>query len=238
MRIAGVSFNRVNGAVALLLAAACLPACFTPPDRAYFAPAGIEFGDTISSYRVERPDAHVLARCQGAYVNEVDGRDVLTVHVQLEVTRPRSGELRLTREDLELDIAFGAGGVREELDLTDAWSGRQQVVGDLVVPSWSRRPFDLFFDAPVDALGKLPEQVLVRWIGRAGGDRVVGQCLFRRISPADPRAPSEDPIGDASFGLRNGYYLPGRMHMRERGLRASAEERMHYVFHDPGGWGW
>jgi hypothetical protein len=235
MHIPEVSFT---GAVALLVVATCLPACFAPPDRAYFAPDGSEFGDSIASHRVERPDAHVLARCQGAYVNEVDGRDVLTVHVQLVVMRPRSGELRLTREDLAADVTDDADVPHVALSLTEAWSGRQPVSGDLVVPSWARRPFDLFFDTAPDAEGALPEEILLRWIGRAGGERVVGQVLFRRIPPTDSRAPSEEPIGDTSFGLRNGYYLPGRMHMRERGLRESAEERMHYVFHDPGGWGW
>jgi hypothetical protein len=234
MRIPQVTFT---GAAALLVVATCLPACFAPPDRAYFAPDGVEYGDSIATHRVERREAHVLARCQGAYVNEVDGRDVLTVHMQLEVMRPRSGELRLTREDLLLDVTHAVGVPHEELSLTEAWSGRQPVAGDLVVPSWARRPFDLFFDTTPDD-GALPEQVLLRWIGRAGNDRVVGQVLFRRIQPTDPRAPSDEPIGDTSFGLRNGYYLPGRMHMRERGLRESAEERMHYVFHDPGGWGW
>jgi len=235
MRMPKVSFT---GAVALFVVATCLPACFAPPDRAYYAPSGSDFGGTIGTYRVERPDAHVLARCQGAYVNGVAGQDVLTVHVQLEVTRPRSGELRLTREDLTLDVADFSGDPHVALLLSEAWSGRQPVSGDLVVPSWARRPFDLFFDTTLDAGGALPEEVLLRWIGRVGSERVVGQVLFRRILPADARAPSDDPIGDTSFGLRNGYYLPGRMHMGERGLRESAEERMHYVFHDPGGWGW
>ena len=75
MQIAEVSFTGVG---ALMLVAAALPACFTPPDRGYYAPAGMELGNTIATYREERVDLQVLARCQGAYVNTVAGEEVLT----------------------------------------------------------------------------------------------------------------------------------------------------------------
>jgi hypothetical protein len=63
-----------------------------------------------------------------------------------------------------------------------------------------------------------------------------GQALFRRIRDDEPGAPSPEPIADLAFGMRNGYYLPGRLSLGERQLRPSTEERLHYIFHDPGSW--
>jgi hypothetical protein len=60
-----------------------------------------------------------------------------------------------------------------------------------------------------------------------------GQCLFERISDDHPLCPSDEPVGDPAFGLRDGYYLPGRVRLGPRALRPTGEERMHYVFHSP-----
>jgi hypothetical protein len=171
-------------------------------------------------------------------VNRVDGDVVGSVHVQLDVTRPRTGDLRLRREDIVADVLLPGSGEHIALPLSEAWTRRSRVSGDLIVPAWSRRPFDLFFDAPLLAESPPPDSVLLRWRGEAAGESVTGQCLFERIPQGDRRLPGAEPMKDPAFGMRGGYYLPGTVDFGKRALRSSTEERLHYIFHDPEAWSW
>ena len=215
-----------------------LGGCTLVPPRAYYVPAGVPLGPSLVAYREQSDDAVIDLRCQGAYWNDVDGEEVLTVHLQLDVARPRSGELVFPPEAFEVDLASAPGDPRPSLRLSEAWSKRERIAGPLVVDAWTRRPFDVFFDAGPDDDGTLPDKLLVRWSAQAGGQSLDGQALFRRIRDDEPEAPSDEPIGDLAFGMRNGYYLPGRIRLGERALRPSTEERMHYIFHEPGDWWW
>ncbi len=220
-----------------VLAAVSAGAC-SVPDRGYYAPEGLPYGETLGAYTEESADALLDVRCQGAYVDMVDGRDVLTVHVQLDVARPRSGDLVFPRDAVFVDVERPGGGPAVELSLAEAWSGREPVAGDLVVRPFERRPFDLFFDAPDLVAEGVPAAVLMRWSARGSARMITGQTRFVRIPPGDPRAPSDEPTADQEFGMRNGYYLPGRVALGPRALQPSREERQHYIFHDPRSWGW
>ena len=224
----------------LTSASLALAGCTLAPPRGYYVPAGVALGPSLVAYREHSDDAVIDVRCQGAYVNEVDGEEVLTVHLQLDVARPRSGELAFPQADFEVDLSSAPGDPRESLRLTEAWSKRERVTGPLVVSPWTRRPFDLFFDASSDDDGTIPDRLLVRWRAQAGSQVLDGQALFRRIREDEADAPSEEPIGDVAFGMRNGYYLPGDLALGARELRPSTEERMHYIFHEPRRWwqGW
>jgi len=222
-------------ALALVLAT---PACFAPPERGYYAPAGANFGDSFATQRQASADLVIDLGCQGAYVDRAHGEEVMTVHLQLEATRPRSGDLLLSREGMTVDVALANGGPRLRLPLTDAYTRRALLPGDLVVPAWSLRPFDLFFDTPLLADEEPPDSVLLSWTGAAGGEPITGQCLFERIPAGDRRLPGDEPMQDAAFGMRAGYYLPGSVRFGTRQLRDTGEERMHYMFHAPGGWSW
>jgi hypothetical protein len=221
-----------------VLAALSVGGCALAPERGYFVPEGASLGPTLVPYREESDDAKIDIRCQGAYVNRVQGARVLTVHLQLDVARPRSGELRFSRQDLAVDIGTGPDQPHLRLPLAEVWSKREPVPGALVVVPWGRRSFDLFFDAPDDLQAHVPEDILVRWTAQAGGEPVEGQVRFVRIPPQDPLAPSDEALADVSFGMRDGYYMPGRLFLGERRLQASTEERTHYVFHAPEGWLW
>lgn len=223
-------------ACGMVLASSTLAACSGIPPRGYYAPAGVALGPSLPAYREQSDDAVIDMRCQGAYVDEVDGNDVLTVHLQLDVARPRSGELLFAPAAFEVDLAGAPGDPRKSLRLSEAWSKREQLEGSLVVEPWTRRSFDLFFDAQSDDDGSIPDRLLVRWTAEADGQMLDGQTLFRRIRDDEPNAPSPEPITDLAFGMRNGYYLPGQLRLGERKLRPSTEERLHYIFHHPGGW--
>jgi len=218
------------------VAGVSLAGCTLTPPRGYYVPAGVPLGPSLVPYHEESDDALIDVRCQGAYFDKVDGEQVLTVHLQLDVARPRSGQLVFPRDAFEVDLAAAPGDPRKVLHLSEAWSKRDLVTGPLVVDPWTRKPFDLFFDAGGDDEGTIPDRVLVRWTAVAGGRELDGQALFRRIRDDEPYAPSPEPIADLAFGMRNGYYLPGKLRLGRRQLRPSDEERMHYVFHDPGGW--
>jgi hypothetical protein len=223
-------------ACGVALASLSLGACSLAPPRGYYVPAGVALGPSLLAYREQSDDAVIDVRCQGAYFNEVAGEEVLTVHLQLDVARPRSGELSFPPQAFEIDLSSAPGDPRGALHLSEAWSKRERLGGPLVVSPWTRRPFDLFFDASPDDEGTIPDKLLVRWSAQAGGQTLDGQALFRRIRDDEPFAPSPEPIGDVAFGMRNGYYLPGEITLGERQLRPSTEERMHYIFHEPGGW--
>ncbi len=228
---------RVPG-LALFALFALLAACSATYERGYYAPAGAKPGDTLASQQQASPDIVVDLACQGSFVNRASGQQVASVYVQLEITRPRSGELRLRRDEVVVDVQLADGGPRLSLKLSEAWSRRDLLTGDLVVPAWSLRPFDLFFDSPLLVGEPPPSSVLLRWEGEAAGEPIDGQCLFQRIPANDRLLPDATPIKDMSFGMRNGYYLPGWEHLGTRGLRPSTEERLHYLFHDPATWQW
>lgn len=223
-------------ACGVALASLSLGACSLAPPRGYYVPAGVPLGKSLLAYREQSDDAVIDVRCQGAYFNEVDGEEVLTVHLQLDVARPRSGELSFPQQAFEVDLSSAPGDPRQALHLSEAWSKRERIAGPLVVSPWTRRPFDLFFDASPDDEGTIPDRLLVRWSAQAGDQTLDGQALFRRIRDDEPNAPSPEPIADVAFGMRDGYYLPGKIRLGDRQLRPSTEERMHYIFHEPGGW--
>jgi hypothetical protein len=223
-------------ACGVALASLSLGACSLAPPRGYYVPAGEPLGVSLVAYREQSDDAVIDVRCQGAYFNEVNGEEVLTVHLQLDVARPRSGELSFPQPAFEVDLSSAPGDPRQALHLSEAWSKRERIAGPLVVSPWTRRPFDLFFDASPDDEGTIPDKLLVRWTAQAGDQTVDGQALFRRIRDDEPHAPAPEPIADVAFGMRDGYYLPGKIRLGERQLRPSTEERMHYIFHEPGGW--
>ncbi|MGQ0551784.1 MAG: hypothetical protein ACT4PU_01025 [Planctomycetota bacterium] len=231
----------IRAAIFVVLACSLLPACISAPERGYYAPAGAAPAEAIVGYREETEEALLDVRCQGVYLNEADGREVLTVHVQLEIARPRTGNLVFPWEGFAVDVSGESGNLR--VPLSACWSGRERLTSALVVPSWSRRPFDLFFDfaAPGEAERAIPERVLLRWQGRVAGRLVEGQCQFRRL-PAEVSAGLDDqPAEDLAFGrVHNGYYLPGRLRLGPRELLPTQEERLHYVFHQPLSWweGW
>ncbi len=219
-----------------LLFGMLLAACGAPPERGYFRPAGREYADLLVSYKEESSDAIIVAACQGAYVDRVRGAQVMTVHIQFDVTRPRGGDLILRRDAVQVDVQPTLDAASVELSLAEAFSGTQPITGDLVIPAWSLRPFDLFFDAEELLASGPPVEVLLRWKGTAAGVPVEGQCSFVQIPLGDPRRPSDTPMADMSFGMRGGYYLPGRLRMGDRRLQPSGEERLHYVFHAPETW--
>ncbi len=221
-------------AAALLLA---LVGCTAAPPRGYYRPAGRPPAEAIGAYVEQGVEALVELRCQGAYANEVDGRDTASVHVQLEVARTRSGDLTLPRATLTVDVLPAGGGPHRRRELSEAWAGRDPVPGDLLVPAWTRRPFDLFFDDDALLDGGPPDALLLNWELRDAQNGSPGQCEFVLVPEDEPGGPAALPPADPSFGLRNGYYLPG-VQLGERRLRTSGEERLHHLFHEPEGWLW
>ncbi len=215
-------------------------ACGAIPERGYYAPEGQPRRPSIGVFTETTPTHQIEARCQGVYVNEVGGETVRTVHVQLNLASVQSLPVMLVRDQIEVDLTgLGVDGRRGVVTLTpsEIWSARDAVSGDLIAAGFARRPFDVFFDqAEPFVLDAPPETVLLRWRGRAEGRPLVGQCRFLRISADDPHLPSSDPVEDPGYGVRDGYYLPGAVRLGQRGLRDTEEERMHYVFHKPGGW--
>jgi hypothetical protein len=223
-----------------LLVAALLVAagCRSPGPRGYYRPLGAAPQETLSSYVEQRTEALIEARCQGAYEDTVEGVRTGTVHIQLDVARRRSGDMILPRDALRVQIPPASGaGEPLQLQLSEAWSGRNHVEGDLLVPAWTRRPFDLFFDSPDLFAHGPPASLRLVWQLREGADVHDGSCDFTLIPDDDRFSPAKLPPADARFGLRNGYYLPG-VRLGERELRAQGEERMHYIYHAPEGWWW
>lgn len=218
---------------ALLLLAACTAA----PPRGYYRPAGAPPAEGPGAHVEQDAGNQVLVRCQGVYQNEVDGRRTATVHVQFELARTASSDVALPRGELVVDVRPAGGGSAEALVLGEAFAGQKHVTGDLLVTGWTRRPFDLFFDAPWLLDGGPPDSLLLRWVLRADGAAVPGQCEFVRVPPDDPFSPEQLPPADAAFGFRSGWYLPG-VRLGERRLRTSGEQRLHHLFHEERSWPW
>lgn len=210
-------------------------ACATPGDRGYYTPDGVPVKRVIGNY-VERSEAMQLTvRCQGAYENRVQGEKLLTIHVQLLAASQQSGTLILDRDHLKVDLrrSDGQGGSRliRTLEPAEVWARQDLVQGDLKVDGFSRLAFDIFFDTMEGLDEPIPDLVLLHWRGRVGAMAADSQCLFERIDSTDPLVPSDTPVADREFGVRDGYYMPGRLLLGERRLIPSDEQRLHYVFH-------
>jgi hypothetical protein len=192
---------------------------------------GLEFGDSIQSWARDAEGITTEVQCQGVYLNHVDGRQVRTAHIQMELTRTRPGEMLVPVDGMKLDFIFKD---RDPVSLTpsEVWNGRKRVVGSMLVNPWSRKGFDVFFDDPDPEL-PIPPIVRFRWRIDAEVGGAHGDCQFRRIAETDPRSPQSLPISDAAFGILNGYYLPGHGDLGTRRLRDSVEARPHYLFHAP-----
>lgn len=212
-------------------------ACAAPPPRGWYRPAGAPPGPGPGAHVEQGPLLQLTARCQGVYENVVDGRRSASVHVQLEVARTGASELSLPRAALSVDVRPAAGGPRQRQALSAAWCGSERAEGDLAVPGWTRRPFDLFFDDPALLEGGPPASLLLCWEARVDGVPVPGQCEFALLPDDAPDSPAALPPADAAFGYRDGWYLPG-VRLGERRLRTRGEQRLHHVFHEPAGWPW
>ena len=214
--------------LALLLAAGCS----APAPRGYYRPAGAPPQEALTPWVGQAQDALLEARCQGAYQNEVGEAVLGTVHVQLDVARTRSGDLVLPRDQLMVELPAVGEAPPRRLALSDVYNGTHRVRGDLTVPGWTRRPFDLFFDDPA-LLEHGPQPTLrLIWELRDADDALPASCDFELIPDDDPFAPSRLAPADEVFGLRNGYYLPG-VTLGLRRLHTGGEERLHYLFHEP-----
>ncbi|MCB9898828.1 MAG: hypothetical protein H6825_12560 [Planctomycetes bacterium] len=222
-------------ALTLLACAGCAAA-----ERGFYAPVGAAESPSLVHWTEGRPDELVFeVACQGSYLNQVAGRPARTMHVQLEVLRPREGAVTLALDALRLTLQPADGGAPIDLLPSEAWWGDERLERALRIPGWSRRAFDLFFDDP-DAESAPPALARLRWTWQAGGDTGYGDCQFRRIPAGGPGQPSLDPLGDAAFGYRDGFYMPIEGDLGPRALQKGVEVREHYVFHDPEGWfvGW
>lgn len=244
----GIPAGQALVAVLALVCSACLAA----PERGYYAPEGEPLRRSIGSFEGDNPAHHLTVICQGVYENSVDGEVVRTVHVQMRLAALTSAPVVIAARRLAVDLHAPDGvpgdpddplaprlGPVTTLRPSEIWSRRTPIQGDLIVEGFSRRAFDLFFDEAEPDSELLPATVLVRWQGTAGRRPMSGQCQFEVIAADDPLRPADDPVDDPQFGLRDGYYLPGRIRMGPRALRPTSEERMHYVFHAPRtGWLW
>jgi len=217
-----------RAAVAALL---LLGACAAAPERGYYRPEDAEPGPVIASHHVESEQAALDLRCQGVYENLVGGVPTVTVHVQAEITRPASGQLVVAREGWR--VACEGPDGRLSLGVSEIWQGRERVVGDLTVPGFRRRAFDLFFDTTALVGRPPPPWLALSWRGGPGAAGLAGRCRFERIPPGSPYLPAPDPVADRDFGLRDGYYLPGAVTLGPRALQPSDEERAHYLHHAP-----
>ena len=228
--------------VALFAALLC-GACRLPEDRGYYRPEGLQPEPTIGTYREQSGAADILARCQGFYQNGVDDEATWTVHIQMQIASQRSRSISIARDAINVDLGLRqADGTRRliaSLLPSKIYLGKTPDRGDIVVDGFSRRAWDLFFDLPKGTGEEIPDVVLLRWWWAAGnGERVPGQCAFVRIGPEDLYLPSPEPVADAEFGLRDGYYLPGDVVLGERHRPETTEQRLHYIFHDFARWRW
>ncbi len=218
---------------ALLLLAACTVA----PPRGWYRPAGAPPAEGPGAHVEQDAGTQVEARCQGVYVNVVDGRRTASVHVQLEVARTAGSDVTLPRAALEVHVRLATGGPPAALALSEVFGGPRHEPDDLAVSGWTRRAFDLFFDAPGLLDDGPPDSLLLRWELRADGAATPGQCEFVRVPADDPFSPERLAPADEAFGYRSGWYLPS-VPLGERRLRTSGEQRLHHLFHEPPGWPW
>lgn len=216
-----------------------LTACAGGEARRYYAPVELDFVGPNDAWELDREGTTFRVRSQGSYLNEVGGRTRRTVHLQLEVTRSRDGDLRLRQDDLRLDLGdAGAARVRE-LRPTEVWHGRNQLAGALEVRAWSRRAFDLFFDEDPEQPFE-PAFLRLRWRWTTLAVEHFADCAFRRLPDDHPGLPAKLAPAMLPFGVADGFYFPGYGELGRRRLRepAQQEERQHYLFHAPGGWFW
>ncbi len=207
-------------------------ACATPAPRCYYGPVGAEFGDTIGSWSFENKREAFIVRCQGSYLNEVDGRTVRTVHLQLTATRTHGESMTLPLEGLILDDPDPASSA-PALQVSEVWQGPERLSGALVVLPWSRRVVDMFFDAPSSA-SEPSEFLRLRFSQReADGQLQLYECQFFQLAADDPRRPGGEALHDPEYGYRDGYYFPGWGELGERRLRSADEVRLFHLFHDP-----
>lgn len=208
-------------------------ACAAPTPRVYYGPVGTEFGDTIGEWSFENERESFLVRCQGSYLNQVAGRRVRTLHLQLVATRTTGEALTLPLSSLVVDVLGAAGAVPEPLSASEVWMGSERLVGALIVPGWSRRAVDIFFDDPL--LGGGPAELLrLRFSQREPDGRLqLYECQFFPLADDDPRRPGDQELHDPGFGYRDGYYYPGWGELGERRLRTADEVRLFHLFHDP-----
>ncbi|MFT7465094.1 MAG: hypothetical protein ACI9EF_003457 [Pseudohongiellaceae bacterium] len=204
-------------------------ACAAPPSRDYYGPVGVDFGDTIGSWEFENESESFQVRCQGSYLNTVDGQVVRTVHLQLTATRTHGEPLMLSLEDIVLKL-LGTGPTIT-LPVSAIWDGSEQIVGALVVPPWSRRVVDLFFDSVRTAEADLLRLHLRQ--READGRLQLYECQFFLLEEDDPRRPGDEALHDPDFGYRDGYYFPGWGDLGERRLRTADQVRLFHLFHDP-----
>jgi len=211
-------------------------ACASQPPRAYYGPVGADFGGTIGEWSHEDEQATFEVRCQGYYLNEVDGRLVCTVHLQLSAARTTGEPLILPLPFLSVDVLRDDGLPHQALDVTEVWERDRRLNGALVVPGWSRRAIDMFFDAP--ETGDAPPELLRLRFGKldADGSLRILECQFFRLADDDPRRPQGRRFADPGHGYLNGYYLPGWGDLGERKLRRLRSEdklRPFHLFHEP-----
>jgi hypothetical protein len=205
--------------------------CWSAPRRAYYRPLGEPVSRDIQACDDEGPGWRFELRCQGSYLNDVEGAQVRTVHVQVDVSRTARNELRVPLADVRLDLLGGEQGPRT-LELGEAWTGRDPVSGSLEVGSWSRLAADLFFD---DTQTDEPpaEAVRVRWRHLADGEATWHDCTFALVPLDAPGGPVDRPPSDRAFAYRDGWYMPGLGTLGRRFLVDPEARRRHHVFHSP-----
>ncbi|RKY22153.1 MAG: hypothetical protein DRQ55_02080 [Planctomycetota bacterium] len=205
-------------------------ACWSAPRRAYYRPMGEPVQRAIASWGDEGPGWRMEARCQGSYMNQVDGRTLCSMHLQLVMARPARTELMLPLEFVTLDL-ISADGVRT-LALSEAWAGSVQLEGLMEVDAWSRRSLDLFFDDD-ESDGEPPSAVRLRWRHVADERSGMHDCSFALVPLGEAAGPLDVPPSDFEFGYRDGWYFPGLGELGPRALVESPIPRRHFVFHSP-----
>jgi hypothetical protein len=207
--------------------------CASQPPREYYGPVGADFGETIGEWSHEDEQLSFHVRCQGYYLNEVDGRGVCTLHLQLTATCTSGDPLTLPLELLSIDVLGELGRPHQLLPVSEVWECGRRLDEALVVPGWSRRAVDMFFDA-AEFTGGAPELLRLRFGQRdIDGTLKIYECQFFRLAEDDPRRPDGRDLADPGHGYMRGYYLPGWGDLGERRLRSKDELRMFHMFHEP-----
>jgi hypothetical protein len=216
--------------------------CGTTVERGYYAPLGVGVSSSIAVLQDKRPDLIIDVKCQGVYMNTVDGEDTRTAHLQLDITRTSASQLLFSVDGFRLDCIseVSEAGPDEDVEvLEDAtltphevWSRRTRLHQTVLVNPWSNRSLDLFFDF-ADEDQPIPAILRFRWRAESGTGWSYGDYQFLRIPVDDPDIPAKLADTDKQFGVRNGYYFPGYGVLGSRHLRDSVEARPHYLFHAP-----